>query len=76
MLIAQLQAEMRCLEHKLAAIRDYAESHLELNPDNIELQGVLDLISRYEQVPADFNLDRPIVSKEEMPNEDATRIGD
>ena len=69
----QLLARCRCLEFKLDNIRDFCEDHLSMNPDNIELRGVLELISRYETVPAEFYLKRPFVKRRGEDNAIDTR---
>ena len=61
----QLKAQVKCLEYKLNSIKTYCEDHLSMNPENIELEGVLTLIHRFERVPDNFKLDEPLVKIEE-----------
>lgn len=65
-MITQLQAEVKCLEFKLDAVRKFCESHLEMSPETIELQGVLNIIEQPVNVPADFRIEKPFVDPKNL----------
>lgn len=65
-MITQLQAEIKCLEYKLNAIRGFCETHLEMNPETIELQGVLNIIEQPVTVDSSFVLERPFVDPKRL----------
>ena len=65
-MITQLQAEIKCLEYKMNAIRDFCETHLEMNPETIELQGVLNIIEQPVIVDSSFVLERPFVDPKRL----------
>lgn len=65
-MITQLQAEISCLQFKLDAVRKFCETHIEMNPEIIELQGVLDIIEQPVVVPTGFQLDRPFVNPDKL----------
>ena len=59
----QTMAEIKVLEYKLDKIRKHISKRLnEVDPImKAELASILDLISFYECVPADWKLDQPLV---------------
>ena len=60
----QLLAEIRVLEFKLDNIRTFINRRKEIVDPIVrnELENILKLISKYEVVPANWNLDIPFVS--------------
>ena len=60
----QLLAEIRVLEFKLDNIRTFINRRKEIVDSIVrnELENILKLISKYEVVPANWNLDIPFVS--------------
>ena len=59
----QTMAEIKILEYKLNKIRNYILKRIpEVDPImKAELSSILDLISIYESVPADWKLDQPLI---------------
>lgn len=60
-----IAAELKVLEYKLDVIRRFAEAQVAADEQNIAMQGVLELIKRYEEVPSNWTLERPLVIKPE-----------
>lgn len=60
----QLLAEIRVLEFKLDSIRTFINRRKEIVDPIVksELENILELISKYEIVPADWNLNTPLVT--------------
>lgn len=60
----QLLAEIRVLEFKLDNIRTFINRRKEIVDPIVksELENILELISKYEIVPADWNLNTPLVT--------------
>ena len=60
----QLLAEIRVLEFKLDSIRTFINRRKEIVDPIVksELENILELISKYETVPADWNLNTPLVT--------------
>ena len=60
----QLLAEIRVLEFKLDNIRTFVNRRKEIVDPIVksELENILELISKYEIVPADWNLNTPLVT--------------
>lgn len=60
----QLLAEIRVLEFKLDNIRTFINRRKEIVDPIVksELENILELISKYEVVPADWDLDTPLVT--------------
>ena len=60
----QLLAEIRVLEFKLDNIRTFVNRIKEIVDPIVksELENILELISKYEIVPADWNLNTPLVT--------------
>ena len=62
-MLKQSQAETKVLEFKLNKIRTRIEERVKIvDPiTKVELQYILDMISTYETVPVDWNLEKPFV---------------
>ena len=60
----QLLAEIRVLEFKLDSISTFINRRKEIVDPIVksELENILELISKYEIVPADWNLNTPLVT--------------
>lgn len=60
----QLLAEIRVLEFKLDNIRTFINRRKEIVDPIVksELENILELISKYETVPAYWNLNTPLVT--------------
>lgn len=60
----QLLAEIRVLEFKLDSIRTFINRRKEIVDPIVksELENILELISKYETVPTDWNLNTPLVT--------------
>lgn len=61
----QISAELKCLEYKLDAIRSMIRSRVDSADDytKVELSLILAMIARYEEVPAGWHLEEPIVKR-------------
>lgn len=68
----QLNAEAKVLYYKLDRIRNHIESRIDSGIDAItsaELVYILDMISAYETVPAEWELEKPLVPINNIPKE-------
>lgn len=69
-LLMQSQAETKILEFKLDKIRTRLEERIQIVEPitKAELQYILDMISKYENVPCNWTLDKPFVKEEDLNN--------
>ena len=65
-MVTKMSAQVQVLTFKLDCIRQHIERRMSVVDavTQSELQYILDMIQRYEHVPASWSLDRPIVRKE------------
>ena len=64
----KLRAECTILTFKLSKIRDHIERRLSVVEADVqaELNYILSMIGEYEHVPANWQLNRPLVKKESV----------
>ena len=70
----QSEAEKKVLEYKLDKIRNFIENRLNI-VDSVtknELNVILNMIKQYEQVPINFELEKPFVDN--IPEEDFDNV--
>ena len=70
-LAVQASSEVRVLTYKLDKIRTHIQNRLDVVDDitKSELEFILNLISKFEVVPADYELLSPIVPESNIPKE-------
>ena len=66
-----IHAEIQVLKYKLDRIRSHIERRLSVVDESciVELDYILKMISTFEQVPAGWELSRPLVNRKEGNNE-------
>lgn len=73
-LAVQASSEVRVLTYKLDKIRTHIQNRLDVVDDitKSELEFILNMISKFEVVPADYELLSPIVPESNIPKGDTT----